>query len=352
MSKSTIDPNAKASAKDGIYGLPFKEKDSKVIYIPIPWDVTTSYQAGTANGPEAILQASPQIDFFDLDFIDAYQAGLFMLKPDAKIKRLGIEGRKLAKKIIDADDEQIKKSKVLKDSLTKVNQLSDQLNDYVYKTAKKYLDNNQIPVFVGGDHSTPFGAIKAYAEKYKNFGVLHFDAHSDTRFAYMGFNHSHASIMFNVMDQIKGVNKLVQVGIRDFCEQEYDYTKANKKIDVYFDQHLQKRKLSGENFASIAKEIVAKLPENIYISFDIDGLDPRYCPHTGTPVPGGLEYHEVLCVINEIINQKKKLVGFDLVEVAPNPKNKHDEWDANVGMRLLYKMTGASLYSHGLIKRR
>jgi len=352
MSKSTIDPNAKASAKDGIYGLPFKEKESKVIYIPIPWDVTTSYQAGTANGPDAILQASPQIDFFDLDFVDAYQTGLYMLKADTKIKRLGVEGRKLAKKIIDADDEQIKKSKVLKDSLSKVNQLSDQLNDYVYKTAKKYLDNDQIPVIVGGDHSTPFGAIKAYAEKYKDFGVLHFDAHSDTRFAYMGFKHSHASIMFNVMDQIAGVKKLVQVGIRDFCEQEYDYTKSNKKIDVYFDQDLQKRKLSGETFVNIAKEIITKLPENIYISFDIDGLDPRYCPHTGTPVPGGLEYHEVLCVINEIINQKKKLVGFDLVEVAPNPKNKNDEWDANVGMRLLYKMTGASLYSHGLIKRR
>ncbi len=352
MSKTTIDPNAKASAKDGIYGLPFKEKEAKVIYIPIPWDVTTSYQAGTAQGPEAILQASPQIDFFDLDYIDAYQAGLFMQKADAKIKRLGKEGRKLAAKIIDADDEQIKKSKTLKDNLIKVNQMSDQLNDYVYKTAKKYLDNNQIPIIVGGDHSTPFGAIKAYAEKYKNFGVLHFDAHSDTRFAYMGFKHSHASIMFNVMDQIASVTKLVQVGIRDFCEQEYEYTKSNKKIDVYFDQHLQKRKLSGETFSSIAKEIVSKLPENIYISFDIDGLDPRYCPHTGTPVPGGLEYHEVLCVISEIINQKKKLVGFDLVEVAPNPKNKNDEWDANVGMRLLYKMTGASLHSHGLIKKR
>lgn len=352
MTKTTIDPNGKASADDGIYGLPFKEKESKVIYLPIPWDVTTSYQAGTAKGPESILQASPQIDFFDLDYIDAYKSGLHMIKSDAKIKKLGIEGRKLAKKIIDADDDQIAKSKVLKEALKKVNLLSDQLNDYVYKTTKKYLDNNQIPVIVGGDHSTPFGAIKAYSEKYKNFGVLHFDAHSDTRIAYMGFNHSHASIMHNVMEKITGVNKLVQVGIRDFCEQEYEYTKNHKKIEVYFDQNIQKRKLSGENFVNIAKEIVSKLPENIYISFDIDGLDPRYCPNTGTPVPGGLEYHEVLCIVNEIINQKKKLVGFDLVEVAPNPKNKNDEWDANVGMRLLYKLTGTSLFSHGLIKKR
>lgn len=352
MTKTTIDPNGKASAKDGIYGLPFKEKESKIIYLPIPWDVTTSYQAGTSKGPDAILQASPQIDFFDLDFIDAYQAGLFMIKPDAKIKRMGSEGRKLAKKIIDADEDKIAKNKILKEALKKVNSMSDSLNDYVYKTAKKYLDNNQVPVVVGGDHSTPFGAIKAYSEKYKNFGVLHFDAHSDTRVAYMGFNHSHASIMHNVMERIPGVSKLVQVGIRDFCEQEYLYTKNNSKIDVYFDQDIQKKKINGINFSLIAKEIVSKLPENIYISFDIDGLDPRFCPNTGTPVPGGLEYHEVLAVINEIINQKKKLVGFDLVEVAPNPKNKNDEWDANVGMRLLYKMTGACLYSLGEIKKR
>ena len=348
----TIDPNGKASAKDGIYGLPFTEKESKVIYVPINWDVTTSYQAGTNKGPNAIKNASPQIDFFDLDYIDAYAVGLHMRKEDAKIKKMNTDGRKLAEKIINADEADVQKKKPLKEALKKVNELSDKLNDHVYKEFKKILDAGKMPVVVGGDHSTPFGAIKAYAEKYDNFGVLHFDAHSDTRIAYMGFNHSHASIMHNVMERIPSVNKLVQVGIRDFCEQEYDYTKNNKKIDVYFDQHLQQRKLKGENFEKIAKEIVSKLPKHIYISFDIDGLDPRYCPNTGTPVPGGLEYSEVVFIINEIVRSGKKLVGFDLVEVAPNPKNKTDEWDANVGMRLIYKMTGAALASQGLIKKR
>lgn len=352
MSKTIIDPNAKASADDGIYGLPFKEKDSKVVYLPIPWDVTTSYQAGTAKGPLAIKNASPQIDFFDLDFIDAYSQGLHMRKEDAKIKILNTEGRKLAKKIIDADEEKIKKDKNLQKALAKVNQISDTLNKFVYTEAKKILEQNKIPVIVGGDHSTPFGAIKAYAEKYKDFGILHFDAHSDTRIAYMGFENSHASIMHNVMEKIPGVTKLVQVGIRDFCEQEYNYTKSNKKIEVYFDQEIAKRKMNGESFSKIAKEIVNHLPKNIYISFDIDGLDPKFCPNTGTPVPGGLEYQEVVYIINEIINAKKSLVGFDLVEVAPNPKNKNDEWDANVGMRLLYKMTGACLHSHQLISKR
>lgn len=352
MNKTIIDPNAKATSKDGIYGLPFKEKEAKIIFIPIPWDVTTSYQAGTSKGPMAIRNASEQIDFFDLDYINAYQCGLFMKKEDSKIKKLNLEGRKLAKKIIDADDTEIKKNKSLQSALKKVNEISDKLNSFVYQEFKKHLDNNQIPIIVGGDHSTPFGAIKAYSEKYKNFGVLHFDAHSDTRDAYMGFKHSHASIMNNVITQIPGVVKLVQVGIRDFCEQEFNFTRDNKKIEVYFDQQLQKRKMDGEIFSKIAKEIVAKLPENIYISFDIDGLDPRFCPHTGTPVPGGLEYHEVIFIINEIVISGKKLVGFDLVEVAPNAKNKNDEWDSNVGMRLLYKMTGACLASLGHVEKR
>jgi len=351
-SKRVIDPNAKASAKDGIYGLPFNENEAQVVFIPVPWDVTTSYQAGTSLGPKAILAASEQIDFFDLDFVDAYQAGFFMQKESAKIKKLNREGRLLAKKIIAADDGILAQNKILQKNLIRVNALCEDLNKEIYKQTKKNLDKNKIFVVVGGDHATPFGAIKAYAEKYPKLGILHFDAHSDTRNAYMGFTNSHASIMHNVMEKIPGVSKLIQVGIRDFCEQEFTYTSDHKKIEVYFDQTLARRKMSGENFQKIAKEIISQLPEHVYISFDIDGLDPRFCPNTGTPVPGGLDYQEVMMIINELVRSGKKLVGFDLVEVAPNQKDKSNEWDANVAMRLLYKMTSASLATLGLIERR
>lgn len=349
--RTVIDPNAKASSSAGIYGLPFKESEAKVVYLPIPWDVTTSYQAGTSTGPGAILKASEQIDFFDLDYIDAYQAGLFMKKENSTIKKLNKEGRLLAEKIIDADEAEVKKNKNLQKTLSKVNELCEKLNAEVYKETKALLAQDKISVVVGGDHATPFGAIKAYAEKYPDMGVLHFDAHSDTRIGYMGFVNSHASIMYNVMEKIPGIKKLIQVGIRDFCEQEYEYTQKNKKVEVYFDQQLSERKLSGESFQKIAREIVSKLPDKVYISFDIDGLDPRFCPNTGTPVPGGLDYPEVIYIINELVRANKTIVGFDLVEVAPHPK-KADEWDANVGMRLLYKMTSATLASQGFIKKR
>ena len=345
-----FDPNKKISYKDGIYGLPFKKQDCKMVYIPVPWDVTTSYKSGTHKGPEAILQASEQIDFFDLDYKDPYLAGLHMLPIPTKIKTLNRTTRVKAEKIIAADEEKMKTSAALKKTLAEVDKASHEVNDWVYKNAKELLKNKQIPVVVGGDHSTPFGAIKAYAEHFEDFGILHVDAHSDTRVAYIGFEHSHASIMYNSMEKFKGVKKLVQVGIRDFCEDEYLYTKNNPKIDVYFDAVLNRRKNSGESFKKIAEEIIGKLPKNIYLSFDIDGLEPRFCPNTGTPVPGGMDYSEFLTLIETLIDSGKKLVGFDLVEVAPSGK-KDDEWDANVGMRLLYKLSAHCLYSHGHIKK-
>lgn len=346
-----IDLNAKASSDDGIFGLPYNEKESTVIYLPVPWDVTTSYGNGTHKGPKAMLSASAQIDFFDLDYIDAFKTGLFMTKENSNIKKLNKEGRKLAEKIIEASENEIKKSKALQKTLAKVNEYSDKLNDYVYKETKRVLKMNKMSVLVGGDHSTPFGAIKAYAEKYEGMGILHFDAHSDTRNAYMGFNHSHASIMHNVMTKISGVSKLVQVGIRDFCQEEYEFIESHKKIKTFFDAKLAERKMKGENFQSIAREIVSHLPKTVYLSFDIDGLEPRFCPSTGTPVPGGLDYYELVSIVKEIVDSGRTIVGFDLVEVAPSGV-KGDEWDANVGMRLLYKLTSAALASQGLIAKR
>jgi agmatinase len=345
-----IDPNTKATADDGIYGLPFTESQSKIVFIPVPWDVTTSYLAGTSKGPDAILRASEQMDLFDLDFNRPYEHGIFMQKISKEIKKLNKKTRPEAEKIINASDSEMKKDKRLQKVLKEVNQASNVVNEFVYKESLRLLKAKKIPVVIGGDHSTPFGAIKAYAETFKDFGILHIDAHSDTRVAYMGFEHSHASIMHNVMEKIPGVKKLVQVGIRDFCEEEYNYTKKHKKISVHFDRHLQEKKLTGSKWSEIAKDIISELPENIYLSFDIDGLDPRFCPNTGTPVAGGLDYHEMIYLILEIVKSGKKLVGFDLVEVAPNAKNSSDEWDANVGMRLLYKLAGAALTSQGLLK--
>jgi agmatinase len=233
-----------------------------------------------------------------------------------------------------------------------VNSASEKLNDWVYQQAKRVLKAGKSVGVIGGDHSTPFGAIRAIAEHHGEISILHFDAHSDTRAAYSGFEFSHASIMHNVLTRIPNIKKLVQVGIRDFCEEESAFLKSQgHRARVFYDADLQRRKLSGETFSAIAKEIVSALSPEVYISFDIDGLDPKLCPSTGTPVPGGLEFSEAVFIIRELVRSGRKIIGFDLNEVAPSGVD-GDEWDANVGMRLLYKLCGWHFESLGLLKAR
>jgi agmatinase len=340
---SAFDPNS-AALHEGIFGLPHTYAEAKLVFLPVPWEVTTSYGGGTSKGPSAILEASYQVDLFDLEVNKPYEAGLYLLPESKKIRTWNQKGKSAAQKIIRAGGV-IGKNAKLKKALAEVNKLGAALNEEVKKESARVLEEGKILALIGGDHSTPFGAIQALAEK-EQFGILHIDAHSDTRAAYEGFEWSHASIMHNVMEKIS-VKKLVQVGIRDFCEEEWDYIQSSKgRIKTFFDLDLAKRKLSGESWKKICEEIIAALPDQVWISFDIDGLDPRFCPHTGTPVPGGMDYHEAVWLIGEVVRSGRKILGFDLNEVAPGK----DEWDANVGARLLYKMSAWTLASQGQAK--
>src|SRR5207253_1046304 len=219
----------------------------------------------------------------------------------------------------------------------------DAVNEWVYQTTKSLLDAGKMAVTLGGDHSVPFGAIRAYAERHPGLGILHLDAHADPRDAYEGFTWSHASIFHNVMTKIDGVAKLVQVGVRDIGTAEMRMIDgSNGRIVTFFDDVLAQRKERGSPFAELADEIIAQLPADVYLSWDIDGLDPTLCPGTGTPVPGGLSWNEAIGLLRAIRRAKKRIVGFDLCEVAPGMT----EWDANVAARLLYKMIGFALLSH------
>jgi agmatinase len=182
--------------------------------------------------------------------------------------------------------------------------------------------------------------MRAYSEKYPGLGILHLDAHADLREAYEGFTWSHASIFNNVITKLHGVGRLVQVGIRDLGMAENEMiARSNGRIVTFFDPDIAMRRERGTPFAEIADEIVAALPDDIYLSWDIDGLDPTLCPGTGTPVPGGLSWNDAIGLLRAIRRAKKRIVGLDLCEVATG----ETEWDANVGARLLYKMIGFAL---------
>ncbi len=343
-----FDPNAAASG-DGIFGLPFTEEEAQLILIPVPWEATTSYGGGTSLGPEVILKASKQVDLFDFELGNFFKAGIAMQSASNNMQDWNTKARKAAEYVI-AHQNTMDDPQVLAE-LKKVNTYSLSVNQEVYSQVKQLLLAGKKVGLVGGDHSTPFGAIQAFLEKYPNMGILHFDAHADMRHAYEGFQHSHASIMYNVITQTN-LQKLVQVGIRDFCEEEFDFIKTNSsRIQTFFDVILNNKKMNGISWSAICDEIVDSLPEEVYISFDIDGLDPRFCPHTGTPVPGGLDFFEALFLIKKVKLSNRKIIGFDLNEVSPGTK-KHSEhpdtaaeWDANVGARLLYKLCGFVLQS-------
>jgi agmatinase len=188
------------------------------------------------------------------------------------------------------------------------------------------------------------GAIRTVAERVKDLSILHIDAHCDLRHAYEGFTYSHASIMDNVLREAPQVSRIVQVGIRDFCAEELAAIEAsNGRVRTFFDKHLADRQLAGTPFATLAAEIVDLLGAKVWISFDIDGLDPALCPHTGTPVPGGLSFREAVFLLRTVVESGRVIAGFDLCEVAPAPDG--DEWDANVGARVLYKLCGFTLRS-------
>jgi agmatinase len=344
-----VDPNAPAAKDSGLYGLTTPLSEAKVVAVPVPFEATVSYRAGTARGPEAILQASHQVDLLDGDVGRPYEAGIAMVPAMADIHDLNEAARAAAVRAIDA---QTSGGEPDAKDLAFVDDAGAKVNRWLHEQVGALLKDGRIPVVIGGDHSVPYGAIEACAAFVGEhpLGVLHLDAHCDLRDAYEGFKWSHASIMKNVIDRIPNV-RLTQVGIRDFSDGEVDVVRSQPgRIATYFDVQLRQARLSG-GFLSLCEAIVNTLPENVYLSFDIDGLDPALCPSTGTPVPGGLSFDEIVALMEAVVAAKKRIIGLDLVEVAPTPDALDDElgasWDANVAARLLYKMIGFALISRG-----
>jgi agmatinase len=334
---SGFNPNAVANPNNNIFGLPFTEEESKVIILPVPWEVTVSYGAGTARAAEHVFKSSMQVDLMDMDGNAGWKQGFFMKEIDKKLLLKSDYLRKEAELYIDyiSQGAELLKNKFMCKSVKEINEGSNYLNNWVYEQSKAILDKQKIVGLLGGDHSTPLGLMKALAEKHGSFGVLQIDAHCDLRIKFEDFTYSHASIMYNALNEIPELTKLVQVGVRDYCEQEWDYIcNSNFRVITYFDKNIKERLFEGQVWKNITDEIIQHLPEKVYISFDIDGLDRKLCPNTGTPVPGGFESEEIIYLFKKIKESGRELIGFDLVEIGVG----ETDWDSNVGARLLWRL--------------
>ncbi len=340
-----FNPNGVGVVGGSFFSLPSAIDQSRVVIISAPWDVTVSYGAGTALAPDALREASSQLDLYDSSAIDAWREGIATLPIDSSIAQLSSDLRPIAERVIEALESG---EEADSDLLQRVNEGSQRLNKYMYDTTRELLRSGKLVAVVGGDHSTPYGAIKALGEQMESFGVLHIDAHRDLRVAYEGFEYSHASVMYNVLRDVEQVERLVQVGVRDFCDDEQQFADNSERVVSFDDMSLARARFEGETWGAQCRRIVAELPQNVYVSFDIDGLEISYCPHTGTPVGGGLSYNEAIYLLEQLVASGRRIIGCDLVEVVPA---EGDVTDLVVGARVLFKLCGLMIKSQGNISQ-
>lgn len=258
---------------------------SKIVILPVPFDKTTTYGKGTDKGPEGLIEASRNIELYDIE-------------TDSEVYKKGIH----TAEAIDADTSE----KMLQDT---------------YEATKNLLNQGKFIGIIGGEHSISSAPIRAFAEHYPGLTVLQFDAHADLQPAYEGNPLSHASVMARVKE-MKDVKKIVSVGIRSMSSEELPLVDK----DNTFYAHA----LTG----NWIEQVLSRLDGPIYITFDIDAFDSSLMPSTGTPEPGGLFWNETMQLLKKVLKEKN-VVGFDVVELAPNSNNQAPDY---LAAKLVYKI--------------
>lgn len=331
----SFDPNGVGIENGNFIGLPFDENTADVIIYPVPCDITVSYGAGTSLSFQNILQASYQLDLYLEHAPLAWKKGIYFLTPPhQKIVHNEI-WRKKAEKYIQflESGKTLNEENNFSEILDKINQNCAFIHQQVEEETTEWIQKGKKIALLGGDHSTPLGYLKTLAKQHSSFGILQFDAHCDLRKSYEGFTYSHASIFYNVLEQIPQIERLTQIGIRDFCEEEFHFAQADERVHFFSDTQIQNALFQGESFHSISQKIINTLPKKVYVSFDIDALEPSLCPNTGTPVPSGFSFSQVTYILQQLKASGKEVIGVDLCEVAGS-----GEWDGNVGARILYHL--------------
>lgn len=263
----------------------YSYSESGIIIVPVPYDETSTWMKGADKGPDAILEASVNLEFYDIETSsEAHLKGIFTIPP-----------------LLEKES-------------------PEKLTEDVYYRILTLLSENKFPVIIGGNHTVSIGSIKAFSEYYDNLTVLQLDAHSDLRQIYEGSEFNHACAMARAREYAS----LVQVGIRSMSAEELPYIDKGR---IFFSHELYYDK-------SLYKKAIGKLSENVYITIDLDVFDPSIMPSTGTPEPGGPSYFELLHFMRDVINARN-VVGFDIVELCPSATNKAPDFIAS---KIIYQL--------------
>jgi len=258
---------------------------AKVVILPAPYDGTSTWGKGADKGPEAIIEASANMELYDIEIdSEVYKKNIFTAEP------------------------------------IMVNGMPEKMVEKVKLAVSSFLKKDKLVVMLGGEHSITAGAVAAYTEKYKNLSVLQLDAHADLRPEYQGSKYSHAC----VMSRVREICPVVQVGIRSMDIIEKPFLEKGR---VFFAEEIC-GKIGWQDKA------IAKLTGQVYITIDLDVFDPSIMPSTGTPEPGGLDWYQVLEFLKKV-SQKKNIVGFDIVELCPNKNERSSDF---LAAKLIYKL--------------
>jgi agmatinase len=258
---------------------------SRIIIIPVPYDETSTWMKGADKGPNAVLEASVNLEFYDIE-----------TQSEAHLKGINTIGPVL--------------EKATPDNLVKA----------VYDATVSVLADGKFPVIIGGNHTVTIGAVQAFSDHFENLTILQLDAHGDLRQEYEGSKFNHACVMARAIE----LAPVVQVGIRSMSVEELPFADKNRIFyahDLYYNKDLYSRALD-------------KLSENVYITIDLDVFDPSVMPSTGTPEPGGPDYFELIHFLREVIS-KRNVVGFDVVELCPSTTNKSPDF---IAAKIIYQL--------------
>ena len=338
------DFNSTGRSDLGLFGLGSTFEEAETGILTVPWDVTSSYRAGSSESPQKLINASSQFDLYHPDFAEFPTEGIFAYPVDMNIISKNSECRAAAKRVITAHETGAfnASEERFKNDLNIVNKGSSWLNDRIYAQAESFVSDNKLIGLIGGDHSTSYPLINVLSDYIDSFTVLQIDAHMDLRTCYQGFNFSHASVMHNSL-ALKSLKRLVQVGVRDYCAAEHQVVLESKgRIKTFYDQQLKADMFQGKSWDSLCKKIVNNCTDNVYITIDVDGLMPQYCPHTGTPVMGGLDVAQVVYLVKQLVKSKRRVIGFDMVEVNGPAHGV----DVVMGIQLFYQVAGYAWLSH------
>ena len=259
--------------------------NSRIVIVPVPYDGTSTWIKGADKGPEAIIEASANMELYDIETdSEVYKKGIFTDSP--------VQGLSVPEDVVET--------------------LADRIT--------YHLEDGKFVVVIGGEHSISIGPVKAHAQNHNDLTVLQLDAHSDLRDEYNGSKYSHAC----VMARVKELCPFLQVGIRSMDASEKDRMDKNRVF-------LAKDIHTGKDWI---KKVVSKLSENTYITIDLDVFDPSIMPSTGTPEPGGLSWYDVLSLL-KAVSENTDIVGFDVVELCPDERNKAPNF---LAAKLIYKL--------------